>query len=300
MTESIAISLPSALWLAKLTPSTGPDQLVAPVDGLPANWVPTPLATTIGFGGIFSLADVGHGLEPNLSPIGSLPLPGDRIVIARTGRRVEIFGAVEITGVTIAAGGGVRIGHRPLIRFNEPVDLRRVRRINHLLDQRWDALFGRGGRDRRFLPMIDHDVALCFTAMGFSLEALFAEPHPSLHAADPASPWTLDEQIDHITIESQLAARRIADGVAAYHGAHGAIAADPELLTVDVARDLLLSLRRADSTAYLAVQSVCLGEQFRASTAHEHLGASKLVAVETETEWSLVELDPPETEASLW
>ncbi|MGI9609564.1 MAG: hypothetical protein ACR2NL_04640 [Acidimicrobiia bacterium] len=300
MTESIAISLPSALWLAKLTPSGDPTQLLNPVDGLPTNWLSTPLATTIGYGGMLSLADVGHGLEPNLSPTGSLPLPGDRIVLARTGPKVEVFGALEITGVTIAAGGGVRIGHRPLLQFTHPVDLREVRTTNHLLDQRWDALFGRSGRDRRLLPLSDHDVALCFTAMGFSLEALFSQSSPSLVEVEPAHPWTLDEQIDHITIETDLAGKRIADGVAVYHGVHGALGADAELISVDVARDLLLSLRRSDRTDYTVAQSVCLGESLRTSTTHHDLGASMLVAVETENEWSLVELDPPETEASLW
>ncbi|MFW2380293.1 MAG: hypothetical protein ACN4GZ_00945 [Acidimicrobiales bacterium] len=299
MTESIAISLPSALWLAKLTPSGDPNLLLAPVDGLPTNWLSTPLATAIGFGGMLSLADVGHGVEPNLSPTGSLPLPGDRIVLARTGPKVEVFGALEITGITIAAGGGVRIGHRPLLRFTRPIDLREVRTVNHLLGRRWDALFGRVGRDRRLLPLSDQDVALCFTAMGFSLEALFSESSPSMVEVEPASPWTLDEQIDHITIETDLVDKRIADGVAVYHGAHGALAADPELLSVDVARDLLLSLRRPDRTDYTVAQSVCLGEPLRTSNTGRHLGASMLVAVETENEWSLVELDPSETEASL-
>jgi hypothetical protein len=300
MTESIAINLPSALWLAKLTPSIDPDQLFAPADGLPTNWLPTPLATTIGFGGMLSMADVGHGLEPNLSPTGSLPLPGDRVVIARTGPRVEIFGAIEIVGITVSPGGGVRIGHRPLVRFSHPVNLREVRCINHLLDQRWPGLFGRTGRDRRLLPMVDQDVALCFTAMGFSLEALFAQSSPSLSDVEPAAPWTLDEQIDHINIETDLAGKRIADGVAVYHGVNGALGCDPDLIAVDIGRDLLLSLRSVDHTRYLVAESVCLGETYRTSTHQQHPGVGRFVAVETQDQWSLVELEPPESPASLW
>ncbi len=300
MSESIAISLPSALWLAKLTPSMDPGPLLTPVDGIPPNWVETPLSTAIEFGGILSLADVGHGLEPNLFPTGSLPLPGDRVIVARTGTKVEIFGAVEITGLTIAEGGGMRIGHRPLLQFTEGVDLRKVRQRNHLLDQRWDSLFGRAGRDRRLLPMIDEDVALCFTAMGFSLEALFSESSPSMTNVQPAPAWSLDEQVDHITIETDLSNKRIADGVAVYHGVHGALTTDPQLVSVDVANDLLLSLRGPDHTEYLVAQSVCLDEAFGTTTSHRHLGASTLVAVETNDEWSLIELDPAETRASLW
>jgi hypothetical protein len=300
MTESIAISLPSALWLAKLTPSVDPDPLLTPVDGIPPNWVATPLSTVIGFGGVLSLADIGHGLEPNLFPTGSLPLPGDRVIVARTGPKVEVFGALEITGLTIAEGGALRIGHRPLIRFTSAVDLRQVRRTNHLLDQRWDSLFGRAGRDRRLLPMVDEDVALCFTAMGFSLEALFSESSPSLSNVRPAPTWALAEQIDHIAIETDLSNKRIADGVAVYHGVHGALATDPHLVSVDVGCDLLLSLRGPDHTEYLATRSVCLGETFGTTLSHRHLSASTLVAVETPDEWSLIELDPLEAPASLW
>jgi hypothetical protein len=300
MTESIAINLPSALWLAKLTPSLDPDQLLNPIDGLPSHWLSTPLATAIGFGGLLSLSDVGHGLEPNLSPTGSLPLPGDRVILARTGQKVEIFGAIEITGLTMARGGAVRLGHRPLLRFTRPVELRQIRRTNHLLDQRWEPLFGRAGRDRRFLPMVDADVALCFTAMGFSLEALFCESSPSLAKVQPAPAWALDEQIDHITIETDLSNKRIADGVAVYHGVHGALAANPQLVSVDIAGDLLLSLRWPDRSEYVVAQSVCLGEAFGTTVSPPRVGASTLVAVETSNEWSLIELDPSETHASLW
>ncbi len=299
MTDSVDIHLPSALWLAKLTPSLDPADLLEDLDQCaPSNWFSTPLSTGVDFGGILSLADVGHGLEPNLSPIGSLPLPGDRIVLTRTGRRVEALGALEITGITVGPQGGVRIGHRPLLRFKRPVDLRAVRLENHLLDERWDRLFGADARDRRLVPLVNEDVALCFTAMGLSLEALFA-PAEELRTVAPIAPWALDHQVSHINIVTELAPERIANGVVAYHGVFNALAADPLLASVDVSanqpgRDLLLSMRRPDDTYFTIAQSLCLGETFRFNESYHQLldddAVSTLVAVETDEEWSLVDM----------
>ncbi len=307
MTESIAISLPSALWLAKLTPSSDPDHLLADVDGVPTSWLDTPLATAHGFGGLLSLADVGHRIEPNLFPTGSMPIPGDRIIIARTGRRVEVFGAVEVVGLSAQPGGGLRIGHRPLIRFDSPVDLRSLRSTNRLLDQRWSHLFGHRGRDRRLLPLVDHDVALCFAAFGFSLEQLFAEQPTGTTA--PAPPWRLDEQVDVIDIGSELISKRIADGVSVFHALRAGFDADPGLVSVDISRDLLLSLRASDHTSYLLARSVVADEPvpswvgepgaFGATASVDHRSMPTLVAVEADDHWSLIELAPIDPEASL-
>lgn len=307
MTDSVDIHLPSALWLAKLTPSLNPADLLADTDHCaPSNWFPTPLSTGLDFGGILSLTDIGHGVEPNLSPTGSLPLPGDRIVLTRTGRRVEAFGALEITAVTVSPNGGVRIGHRPLLRFEQPVDLRAVRSINHLLDDRWDQLFGATARDRRLLPLVDEDVALCFTAMGLSLEALFAgsTESPSARTVSPVPAWSLDHQVEHITITTDLARERVASGVVAYHGVANAVLTDPLLAAVEISapspgRDLLLSMKRADSTSFTIGQSLCVGERFRFNQSYQQLrddvGASTLVAVETDDQWHLVDMDTLES-----
>ncbi len=307
MTDSVDIHLPSAVWLAKLTPTLDPAILLANTDHCaPSNWFPTPLSTGLDFGGILSLADIGHGVEPNLSPTGSLPLPGDRIVLTRTGRRVEAFGALEITAVTVSPHGGVRIGHRPLCRFDFPVDLRHVRRKNQLLDDRWDQLFGINARDRRLLPLVDEDVALCFTAFGLSLEALFApttqdQPVP---AVSPVPAWSLDHQVAHITITTHLARERVASGVVAYHGVANAVLTDPLLASVEISapragHDLLLSLRRPDSTSFTIAQSLGIGERFRFNQSYQELrddvGASTLVAVETDDQWHLVDMDSLES-----
>ncbi len=305
MSESVDIDLPAALWLAKLTPGTDPAELLTATDGCaPSHWFSTPLSTSEHFGGILSLADVGHGVEPNLTPSGSMPLPGDRIIIARTGRRVEAFGAVEVTGISTTRSGAVRLGHRPLIQFTDPVNLRDVRTLNRLLDRNWDQLFGRTSRDRRLLPLQNEEVALCFTAMGFSLEALFAPTEPTGRTLTPLDPWSLDANVDHIQIRTDLNDQRVADGVVAYHGVVGAFADHPHATTVDISsqlpgRDLLLTVVGPDHSTFVIAQSLRLGQSFRMTPTYRHLlgddAATTLVAVETEAEWSLVHLTASET-----
>jgi hypothetical protein len=304
----IDIRLPSALWLAKLTSSIDADTLLSPVaDGVPTNWLPTPLATSSTFGGLLSQADVGHGIEPNLSPRGSLPLPGDRVLVARTGQNVEMLGTVVVDGLSLCSDGSVRIGHRPLVRLEEPLDLRKARRVNRLLDQRWDALFGTGGRDRRLLPVCDADVALTFSAFGLSLQQIFTSPPSTANVSVvPALPiWELDEHIDRIQVSSRVDADRVADGVAAYHALGAVFAGCSGVRTVDlsahrVGRGVLLSVHHSDRASYVVASGVSLGETIRVDETFRELFADDstiaVVAVEQPEDWVIVELGGVEIE----
>ncbi len=306
--SEIEIRLPSALWLAKLTSSDDADVLLSPVtDGIPTYWLPTPLATSATFGGILSLTDVGHGIEPNLSPHGSLPLPGDRVLVARTGQTVELLGVVVIDGLSVCSDGSIRIGHRPLVRLEDPLDLRKARRVNRLLDQRWDALFGTRGRDRRLLPLGDADVTLTFSAFGVSLRQIFSSPpSPAAVAVVPALPiWKLDEHIEQSRISSCVVADRVADGVAAYHALGAAFADYDGVRTIDLSahgtgRGLLLSVHHVDRVSYVVASGVPLGEPVRVNESRRHLFTDEstvvLLAVEQQEEWVIVELGGEELE----
>ncbi len=305
---AIDIRLPSALWLAKLTRSVDADALLSPVgDGVPTAWLPTPLATSSTFGGVLSRADVGHGIEPNVSPHGSLPLPGDRVLVARTGQNVELLGVVVIDGLSVSCDGSVRIGHRPLVRLEEPLDLRRARRVNRLLDLRWDALFGTGGRDRRLLALRDADVALTFSAFGLSLQQVFSSPPSTADVAVvPAQPiWKFDDHIDRIRISSRMDSDRVADGVATYHALGAIFALSSGVRTIDLSapsagRSVLLSVHHLDRVSYVIASGVSLGESIRVNRSYRHLFADEstiaMVAVEQPTEWVIVELGGVEVE----
>jgi hypothetical protein len=298
--DAIDIQMPCALWLAKIPSSSDPDALLSEVpDGVPTNWLPTPLATSATFGGLLSLSDVGHGIEPNLSSDGSLPLPGDRVLVARTGQRVELLGVVVIDGLTVRADGSVRIGHRPLLRLEQPLDLRAVRSVNRLLDKRWDALFGRGGRNRRLLPLCDADVALTFSAFGLLLQQVFSPPSSTAPVVAAQPVWKLDERIDRIRISSHMVAGRVADGVAAYHALASVFANDAAALSVDLSahhpgRDVLLSVHRPDSVSYVIASGVALGDHIRFNESYRPLFGDEctttLLAVEQAGDWVMVEL----------
>ncbi len=302
--NSVEIHLPAALWVAKLTAGDDPHALlVSAADGLPTHWMSSPLATGRTFGGILSADDVGTNVEPNLCPTGSLPLPGDRIIITRTGRRVEVFGAVEITGLTLTRTGAVRIGHRPLVTFTEPVDLRHCRRHNHLLEEHWDQLFGRPARDRRLLPLSDAAVALTFSAFGFSLEQLFAHPYQDgIGSLRPAPAWSLDAQITGVAITSTLAAARIAAGVAAFHGLREVFAQyqsdSVEITGHRPGQDLLLSVTETDNTHFVVAAGLSQGEGYRVNPAYRHLiesgAASTVLAIEGQDDWNIFNLDANE------
>ena len=302
--NSVEIHLPAALWVAKLTAGDDPHALLrSATDGVPTHWLSSPLATSRTFGGILSADDVGTNVEPNLCPTQSLPLPGDRIIITRTGRRVEVFGAVEITGLTVIRTGSVRIGHRPLVTFTEPVDLRQGRRHNHLLEEHWDQLFGRPARDRRLLPLSDASVALTFAAFGFSLEQLFSETgRVSDESVRPAPAWTLDAQITGVAITSTLAAARIADGVAVFHGLREVFGQHQsdfiEITGHRPGRDLLLSVAEADHTRFVVAAGLSLGEGYRVNPAYRHLiesgAASTVLAIEGQHDWNIFSLDAGE------
>ena len=140
--------------------------------------------------------------------------------------------------------------------------------------------------------------------MGFSLEALFGPTSDGPHLVDPLPAWDLDHQVDHINIQTELNPQRIADGVVAYHGIDGALGNQHNAVSVDISaqipgRDLLLTIRRPDSSSFVIAQSLRLGQQFRMAPTYRHLlsndAATTLVAVETEDEWSLVHLTAHET-----
>lgn len=301
---SVEIHLPAALWVAKLTATDDPSSLLgSPSNGVPTNWMPSPLATGRTYGGILSAADVGTNVEPNLCPTGSLPLPGDRVIVTRTGRRVEVFGAIEITALTVTGSGAVRIGHRPLVRFTNPVDLRNGRRHNHLLEDHWDQLFGRPSRDRRLLPLSNGAVALTFAAFGFSLEQLFAQPgRESIESLDPAPAWNLNDQIAGIAITSTLAAARISAGVAVFHGLAQVFQEDQthsiEITGNSPGHDLLLSITEADHTRFVVASGLSLGEGYRINPAYRNLiesnVASSVLAIEGHHDWNIFSLDAQE------
>ncbi|NNF56050.1 MAG: hypothetical protein HKN03_16610 [Acidimicrobiales bacterium] len=301
--NSVEIHLPAALWVAKLTAGEDAHALLRSADGLPTHWTTSPLATSRIFAGILSADDVGTNVEPNLCPTQSLPLPGDRIIIARTGRRVEVFGAVEITGLTVTRCGAVRIGHSPLVTFTEPVDVRQGRRHNQLLEEHWDQLFGRSARDRRLLPLSDAAVALTFSAFGFSLEQLFSETGIcSVESVRPAPAWSLDAKISGIKISSTLAAARIADGVAAFHGLREVFdhyqSDSIEITGTRPGRDLLLSVTEADHTHFVVAVGLSQGEGYRVNPAYRHLiessSASTVLAIESQHDWNIFNLDAKE------
>ncbi len=303
--NSVAIDLPSGLWIAKLTAADDPGALLGSPGDIPTNWFGSPLATNHTFGGILSMDDVGLGIEPNLSPTRSLPLPGDRIIVARTGRRVEVFGAVVITNLTVTADGAVRMGHRPLIRFSVPVDLRAARRQNALLGSHWDTLFGRSGRDRRLLPLADAAVALSFSAFGFSLESLMADRTATDFMATDAAPvWELGSEIEGVAIASELAANRVADGVAAYHALKEVLGAGPdrpavvEVSAVRPGRDVLISISENDRTRFVIAAGLPTGQSYRINPAYRDLieggAAETILAIEGPEEWTLFQLDTEE------
>ncbi len=301
--DTISVELPAGVWLAKLPGRCDPVPLLEPSAGLPRDWASTPLATSRRFGGVLSAADVGAGVEPNLDPIAAHPMPGDRILLAHTGARVQILGVVVVTSVRFD-GGGVAIGHEPLIQLTRPVDLREVRRHHHGLDARWDRLFGRSGRDRRLLPLHAGDLDLVFSAFGISLEALFDTEPRAGHAVrlDPRPAWATAEDTGE-RVSSELSSARVAAAIAVYYAVAAASFDHPSARFVEVTRPeasagSLVGAVGDDRVDQVIAASLELGQRFSLGDEAAQMllseGVKVSLAVETETEWLIVLLGADE------
>lgn len=306
--DTISVELPAGVWLAKLPGRCDPVPLLEPSAGPPPDWASTPLSTSRRFGGLLSPADVGAGVEPNLDPLTAHPVPGDRIIVARTGARVEILGVVVVTSVRFD-GGGVALGHDPLIQFTRPVDLRAVRRHHHGLHTRWDRLFGRSARDRRLLPLHAGDLDLVFSAFGISLEALFDTEPLAGHAVplEPQPAWTTAEDTGG-RVRSELCNSRIAAAVAVYYAVAAASSDHPtarfvEVTGPDASGGSLVGAVSDDRVDHVIAASLELGRRFALGDAlAEMLLCDRMtvsLAVETETEWLILQLGADEALALL-
>lgn len=296
--DTISVELPAGLWLAKVGSGTDPARLLEP-SALPPDWLSTPLSTSRRFGGLLSAADIGDGVEPNLDPLGAHPMPGDRILVARTGNRTQILGAVVATSIRFS-GGGASIGHEPLIEFTELIDLRTVRGHHRGLDTRWDRLFGRSARDRRLLPLHAGDLDLVVSAFGVSLEALFETERPAGRAVRmrPLPAWTTEDDASGRVI-SELCSSRVAAAVAAYHAVAAATFDHPSAHSFEVTRpaastNTLVGAIGDDRVDHVIAASLELGQRFALSDELLEMvlgeGVAVSLAVETEEEWLIIDL----------
>ena len=151
------LRLPNRVWLARfgsaqLDPSDAnwEETLEEHQNGLPPLWQKTWLETSLKWPG--SKWDGSRRGTPNFQ---QCPMVGDRVVVYRTAPHNELLGLWLITGVQFNQRGLLRLSHRPLVRFEQPIKSKYLRDADPDIRSGWKNTFGVGARGRFLVELTD-------------------------------------------------------------------------------------------------------------------------------------------------